>query len=227
MRTRKKPWARPALEACDFFVENPQNYIGKWHSIFPNQSEIWLELGCGKGGFISKIASSHPDINFIGIDIKDEMLILAKEKIEKEYSISNLDTKNIKIMAFEIMIIHKIMNECDSVNKIFINFCNPWYKNTHRARRLTHPNQLRQYKTFLSLGGEIWFKTDNLQLFKDSIKYFEQSGFSINYLTYDLHSSDFDENIETEHEKMYSKEGHKIMFLIAKHIDSSGAFHIQ
>lgn len=216
MRVRKNPLARPALEACDFFVVSPIQNIGKWHEVFCNSREIWLELGCGKGGFISKLASSNPDINFIAVDIKDEMLFLAKEKIEKEYSLVNADTRNIRLMAHEIMLIHKMLNKNDVINRIFINFCNPWHKNTHRARRLTHPNQLNQYKAFLSSNGQIWFKTDDTILFQDSIRYFEQCDFHINFLTEDLHSSGFDKNIETEHERMYLEQGNKIKFLIAE-----------
>jgi len=216
MRIRKKTWARPTLEACEFFVTNPTDYIGKWQNVFSNKQEIWLELGCGKGGFISKLASSNPDKNFIAVDIKDEVLILAKEKIEKEYASYNLSTSNIRLMAHEIMLIHKMLNKNDVVNRIFINFCNPWHKNTHRARRLTHPNQLEQYKEFLAPHGKIWFKTDDDILFNASVKYFEQCNFKISFITQDLHSSDFDENIETEHEKMYSEQGHKIKFLIAQ-----------
>ncbi len=215
MRLRKKAWARPVLESCDFFVANPTDYLGRWNSIFGNSKEICLELGCGKGGFISKLASSTPDKNFIAIDIKDEVLLLAKENIEKEYLAINASTSNIKLMSHEIMIIHKMLNHDDSIKRIYINFCNPWYKNSHNAKRLTHPNQLNQYKSFLAPNGDIWFKTDNELLFDASIKYFEESGFSIGFITKDLHKSGFDRNIVTEHEKMYIKEGLKIKFLIA------------
>lgn len=216
MRLRKKTWARPTLETCDFFVAKPTEYSGKWSSAFGNSKEICLELGCGKGGFISKLASSTPDKNFIAVDIKDEVLIYAKEKIEKEYLAINASTSNIKLTSHEIMIIHKMLNLDDSIKRIYINFCNPWYKHRHRARRLTHPNQLNQYKSFIAPNGEIWFKTDNEMLFDASIGYFEESGFSIEFLTRDLHASGFDKNIVTEHEKMYVEEGLKIKFLIAR-----------
>lgn len=216
MRLRKQAWARPALEACAFFIKTPTDYIGKWHTVFEKDQETWLELGCGKGGFISKLASANPDKNFIAIDIKDEVLVRAKEKIENEYAKANANTGNIVIMAHEIMIIYKMMNGEDVVNRIYINFCNPWSRNTFKKRRLTHPRQLEQYKVFLAPGGQIWFKTDDLPLFRDSIEYFEQCGFNIVYLTYDLHGSDFEQNIETEHEKMFSSQGMKINFLIAE-----------
>lgn len=216
MRLRKKAWARPTLEACSFFVKTPVDYIGKWHNVFEKDQEIWLELGCGKGGFISKLASVNPDKNFIAIDIKDEVLVLAKKKIEIEYAKANVNTCNIKLMSHEIMLIHKTMNEDDVVNRIFINFCNPWSRNTLKKRRLIHPVQLKQYNTFLAPGGQIWFKTDDLPLFTDSIRYFEECGFKVVYLTNDLHSSGFGQNIETEHEKLFCSQGIKINFLIAE-----------
>ncbi|HPU41498.1 MAG TPA: tRNA (guanosine(46)-N7)-methyltransferase TrmB [Acetivibrio clariflavus] len=216
MRLRKKPWARPELEACEFFVRNPKEYKGKWQSVFGNSNEIWLELGCGKGGFISKLASSNPDKNFIAIDIKDEVLVLAKRKIEDEYAQTNLNPSNIRLMAHEIMLIHQILDHNDVINRIFINFCNPWPKNSHVARRLTHPNQLNQYKVFLAPHGQIWFKTDNDILFNASVKYFQQCDFKITFITEDLHASNFEQNIVTEHEQMFTEQGLKIKFLIAE-----------
>ena len=102
------------------------------------------------------------------------------------------------------------------MERIYINFCNPWsQKAKHRKRRLTHPRQLEQYKTFLAPGGEIWFKTDDDSLFADSVHYFEECGFSIRYQTLDLHHSGFEGNIPTEHEAMFSEQGIPIKFLIA------------
>lgn len=217
MRIRKKVWARPSLEASGFFVKTPTDNMGKWRTIFEKPQEIHLELGCGKGGFISKLASSHLDINFIAVDVKDEVLALAKEKIQKEYASINENINNVKLVSHEIMLINKILNVGDSISRIYINFCNPWYKNSHRTRRLTHPNQLNQYKSFLAQDSEIWFKTDDMPLFFDSIRYFEKCGFQISFLTEDLHSCGFDENIKTEHEEFYSEQGHKIKFLITKY----------
>jgi len=171
---------------------------------------------CGKGGFISKLASTNPDKNFIAVDIKDEVLALAMKKIENEYALIGAETKNIRLMAHEIMLIHRMLDENDQIGRIFINFCNPWPKNRHKARRLTHPNQLNQYRTFLAPNGQIWFKTDDTMLFQDSIKYFEQCNFNIVYLTEDLHASGFEGNIETEHERMFLEQGCKIKFLIAE-----------
>jgi tRNA (guanine-N7-)-methyltransferase len=218
MRLRIKPWARNELHECSFYIKNPVDNLGKWHSVFKKQQELWLELGCGKGGFISQLASVNPDKNFMAIDIKDAVLGLAKRKIEEAYTLAGTPTENIFLMSHEIMIINRMLNENDLVHRIFINFCNPWSRFSHHRRRLTYPTQLKQYLQFLAPNGQIRFKTDDEPLFKDSVRYFEKSGFKIIYMTEDLHASGFSENVETEHERMYSSEGHKIKFLIAEKI---------
>ncbi|MBE6088071.1 MAG: tRNA (guanosine(46)-N7)-methyltransferase TrmB [Clostridium beijerinckii] len=215
MRMRKKPWARPELEGCDFFVINPKEYKGKWKEFFGNDKPIYLELGCGKGTFMAVHASENPDINYIAIDIKDEVLGLAKRNIEKAYEEKNRKTDNVKLMAQEIGLISEILSEEDVVSRIYINFCNPWPKEKHKKRRLTHMRQLEQYKTFLKNEGEIYFKTDDDELFEESLEYFNEAGFRIKYITYDLHNSDVEGNVQTEHEKMFSEQGIKIKFLIA------------
>lgn len=215
MRMRKKPWARPELEASDFFVVNPKDYKGKWKEFFGNEKTIYLELGCGKGTFIAVHGSGNPEINYIAVDIKDEVLGLAKRNIERAYKEKNRSTDNIKLMAHEIGIINEMLNEDDVVSRIYINFCNPWPKKKHKKRRLTHINQLNQYKVFLKDEGEIYFKTDDDELFEESLEYFKEAGLKIKYITYDLHKSEFEGNVETEHEKMFTEQGIKTKFLIA------------
>ena len=111
MRMRKKPWARPELEASEFFVIDPKKYKGKWKEFFGNDKPIYLELGCGKGTFIAVHGSENPDINYIAVDIKDEVLGLAKRNIEKAYKEKNQLLNNIKLMAHEIGIINEMLNE--------------------------------------------------------------------------------------------------------------------
>jgi len=153
----------------------------------------------------------HPEINYMAVDIKSEMLAVAKRNIENEYF------DNILIMSQEIMLIQNMMNEKDAVDRIYINFCNPWPKRTHNKRRLTHTNQLEKYKIFLKPDGEIYFKTDDDELFESSLNYFKEAGFKIVKKTYDLHEEPkFWDNIETEHEIIFSNEGIKIKALIAK-----------
>jgi tRNA (guanine-N7-)-methyltransferase len=213
MRIRCKPWAKPELEACEFCINEPESLKGRWDSVFTKKSPLYLELGCGKGGFISQVASANPDVNFIAVDIKNEMLVLAKRKIEEAYKEKNFKTENIKIFIKNIEQINDVFGDGDKIDRIYINFCNPWPKSKHKKRRLTHFRQLEKYKDFLN--GELWFKTDDDELFNESFEYFEQSGFSIKYKTYDLHISDFKENTVTEHERMFMESGKKIKFLIA------------
>ena len=215
MRLRKKPWARPELEACNFFITNPSENKGKWKQSFVNDNPIYLVLGCGKGTFIAVHGSENEDINYIAIDIKDEVLVLAKRNIEKAYEDKNKEINNLKLMAQEIALINDIFSEEDVVDRIYINFCNPWPKERHKKRRLTHTRQLENYKNFLAEDGEIYFKTDDDELFDESIEYFKEAGFNIEYITYDLHKSDFVGNVRTEHENMFSEQGIKIKFLIA------------
>ncbi|OPJ63106.1 tRNA (guanosine(46)-N7)-methyltransferase TrmB [Clostridium chromiireducens] len=215
MRMRKKPWARPELEGCNFFVVNPKEYKGKWKELFGNTKPIYLELGCGKGTFMAVHSSQNSDNNYIAIDIKDEVLGLAKRNIEKAYEEQNRSVDNVKLMAQEIGLISEILGEEDVISRIYINFCNPWPKEKHKKRRLTHTRQLEQYKIFLKSDGEIYFKTDDDELFEESLEYFKEAGFKITYITYDLHKSDFKGNVETEHERMFTKQGIKTKFLIA------------
>ena len=198
MRIRYKKWARPELEACPFYIDNPEENKGKWHSIFRNKGLLYIELGCGKGAFISKLAVSNPEINFIGVDLVDAMLGLSKRNIEKVYKEAKKDTDNVIITRHDIERISLFMSKEDVVDRIYINFCNPWPKPKHRKKRLTHTKQLKLYREFLRNGGDIYFKTDDDGLFTDSLKYFEEAGFDIINKTYDLHNQNiFEDNIET------------------------------
>ncbi len=213
MRIRCKPWARPELESSTFFIAEPAKNRGHWDNVFGNGKPIYLELGCGKGGFASQAVLHWQDVNFIAVDIKNEMLVLAKRKIEQALAGAGLTDEQVRVMIFNISNIQEAFGEEDKVDRIFINFCNPWPKSKHKKRRLTHTRQLLQYKAFLK--GELWFKTDDDELYEESLEYFEEAGFEITYLTRDLHRSDFTENLVTEHEQMFTEEGKNIKFLIA------------
>ena len=145
------------------------------------------------------------------------MLGLAKRKVEETYQEQNKEPDNVILTRFDIERIMLILGKQDNIKRIYINFCNPWPKGKHRKKRLTHTRQLEKYKTFLAEGGEIYFKTDDDELFEGSLGYFEESGFTIVKKTYDLHVEPiWENNIETEHEKMFSEQGIKIKALIAK-----------
>lgn len=217
MRIRYKKWARPELEASSFYIDNPEEMKGKWKSYFGNNHPIHLELGCGKGQFISELASENLDINYIAIDLVDAMLGLAKRNVEAKYKEKNIEPENIVLTRFDIERILLILEEQDQIERIYINFCNPWPKGKHRKKRLTHTRQLEKYGVFLKENGEIYFKTDDDDLFNSSLLYLEEAGFEVLKKTYDLHSEPiFEKNIETEHEKMFSEQGIKIKALIAR-----------
>ena len=163
------------------------------------------------------MAVNNPNINYLAIDIKSEVLGLAKRNVEKEYLEAKREIDNVLLTAYEIELIQNILNETDTVERIYINFCNPWPKARHNKKRLTHPKQLEKYKIFLKPEGEIYFKTDDIHLFEASIKYFEESGFKIISKTNDLQNEPiWENNIETEHEKMFQEQGITTKALIAK-----------
>lgn len=142
---------------------------------------------------------------------------LAKRNVEKEYLDVRREIDNVLLTAYEIQIIQNILNKKDKVDRIYINFCNPWPKPRHNKKRLTYPTQIEKYKIFLKKDGEIYFKTDDENLFNASVKYFEQEGFEIISRTYDLHKEPiWEDNIETEHEKMFEEQGITTKALIAK-----------
>lgn len=212
MRLRKKWWARPELEASPLFksVDEAKELKGKWSQEFDNNNDIYLELGCGRGGFTAKTAQKYADKNIIAIDLKDEILVMALRNI------TEAEIENARIIAMNIGGISEIFDE-NEISRIYINFCNPWPKDRHKKRRLTHTRFLTQYKTFIRKGTEIHFKTDDLELFEESFEYFEGSGFQIIYKTYDLHNSEYrKENIMTEYESKFKELGIKSKFLIAK-----------
>lgn len=209
MRLRKKWWARPELESSKLFIKEPRELKGKWKAEFSNNNPIHLELGCGKGGFAAQNSLKFPSINHIAVDLKDEVLVDALRKIQE------VEVTNARTVALNITYIAELF-EKDEIDKIYINFCNPWPKDRHNKRRLTHTRFLTEYKKFLKVGSEIWFKTDDTDLFNASLEYFKTCNFSLDFVTYDLHKSDFKGNIMTEYETKFTGLGMKTMFLIAK-----------
>ena len=216
MRIRKKPYAKTELENSNFYIKKPEENKGKWNQIFAKKQPFYLELGCGKGVFTAEFAVQNTNINILAIDLISEMLLLTKQNIEEKYLTQKID--NILITSYNIEQILNIIDNNDKIDRIYINLCNPWPKAGHKKRRLTHTRQLEKYKTFLISNGEIHFKTDDSNLFNESIKYFEESGFEIEYKTFDLYSENIINNITTEHEIMFVQKGIKIKKLIAKKI---------
>ena len=217
MRIRFKPWARPELEASKFYIDNPQDYKDKWKTLYKNELPFHVELGCGKGSFISKLAVKNENINYLAIDLVDAMLGLAKRNVEQIYNDENKEIDNVYLTRFDIERIFEILGKEDKIERIYINFCNPWPRGKHHKKRLTHTRQLEKYKQFLKEKGEIYFKTDDDELFEDTLRYLKDSGFEIIKFTNNLANEvDFWDNVVTEHEKMFSEQGITIKALIAR-----------
>lgn len=210
MRIRNKPWAKEELLASDFYVQKPEDYKGRWKEFFNNENDhIYLELGCGKGFFVKKAAKQNQNINYIAIDLIDAILGMANRNIIEEFE--NKEVLNLALTRYDVEEINNILDQSDNIERIYINFCNPWPKPRHKKRRLTHTRQLEKYKQFLAPKGEIYFKTDDDELFRESLEYFKEAGFEVVKTTENLNEEpDFWENIETEHEIKFKNEGIKI-----------------
>lgn len=210
MRIRNKPWAKDELLASDFYVQKPEDYKGRWKEFFNNENEhIYLELGCGKGFFVKKAAKRNQNINYIAIDLIDAILGMANRNIIEEFE--NKEVLNLALTRYDVEEINNILDQSDNIERIYINFCNPWPKPRHKKRRLTHTRQLEKYKQFLAPKGEIYFKTDDDELFRESLEYFKEAGFEAVKTTENLNEEPkFWENIETEHEIKFKNEGIKI-----------------
>lgn len=205
MRLRKKWWAKPELEKDPKVIFTPSEFKGRWQELFGNNQPIHLELGCGRGRFITELARENPEINYLALDVHHELLVKVLRKANEN------TLNNVRIIPMNIENIEEVF-ALDEIELIYINFCNPWPSNRHHRRRLTHPNFLRRYQTFLKKGSEIWFKTDDDLLFTDSLAYFQAAGFTELYRTYDLGQSDFQGNIQTEYEEKFSNQGIRIKF---------------
>ena len=212
---RRKKWALPELTACPWAITGDcDRFRGQWRSLFPREAPLHLELGCGKGVSTCEMAFAERNVNFVAIDVNADVLGVARRNVAARYGEERVD--NIILAVKECAYIEKTFAPEDRVERIYISFCNPWcQRDRHKKRRLTHPRQLMQYRTFLVDGGEIRFKTDDDELFSDSLEYLAACGFDIRYITYDLHASGFSPNYVSEHEMMFTAQGVKTKFLIA------------
>ena len=215
MRIRHKPWARPEIAASPVCADNPRTLRGKWRAQFARPEQpFYVELGCGKGGWVSQAGVLHPDRNYLALDIKSEMLGLANRKVMQACAEAGREPDNVRLAIINIEKISEVLSPEDAPDRIYINFCNPWPKEGHKKRRLTHPRQLVQYAAVLR--GELHFKTDDRDLFTESLEYFAHAGWEVLYKTFDLHADEPADNIRTEHENMFTEMGKPIHFLIAK-----------
>lgn len=217
MRLRNRPWAKPELESCEFYIQDSFEHAGHWKEIFGNNNPIWLELGCGKGLFLSGYAPYHQELNFIGADIKSLMLAYARRNIQESYDCISIPVSNCKLLSLDVERIRYAFSPEDSIDRIIINFPNPWPKEPHKKRRLTHTKQLLQYKNIMSDSAEIHFKTDSDMLYEESIPYFAEAGLVILEQEDDYYSNhQMDPMVLTEHEKKFIDSGMPIHYIKAK-----------
>ena len=208
MRLRRKPWVDEAIHAFDAFViskgqELGEEKKGRWHEIFRREAPLYVELGTGKGDFISQMAERHPEVDFIGIEAQQDVLYMAAKKVEEK------GLGNVRLLVFDINHIGDIFGPGE-VDRFYINFCDPWPKKRHAKRRLTHVSFLEKYRELLSQGGELHFKTDNRPLFDFSLEQFEEAGLAVRDVSYDLHAENRPDNIMTEYERKFSGFGERI-----------------
>ncbi|MEE0685223.1 MAG: tRNA (guanosine(46)-N7)-methyltransferase TrmB [Lachnospiraceae bacterium] len=209
MRLRNVKGSREAIVASEFTINEPESHKGNWTEVFDNNKPIHIEVGMGKGRFITDLAKANPDINYIGIEKYSSVLIRALEK-RQEVELDNL--LFIRMDAEDI---------CDvfapeEVAKIYLNFSDPWPKDRHAKRRLTSKEFFNRYNNILKADGVVEFKTDNRPLFDFSLEQVPEAGWNLVAHTFDLHNSPMNEgNIMTEYEEKFSSMGNPIHKLIA------------
>ena len=210
MRLRKVKGAKEAILESPFVIHDATIKKGHWQETFGNSNPIHIEIGMGKGRFLTALAKQNPNINYIGIERYDSVLVRALEKREQEEEISNLfylceDAKNIT----EIF-------ETGEIARIYLNFSDPWPKDRHAKRRLTSTEFFARYDQILAKEGEVMFKTDNRILFDFSLEQVREAGWNLKDVTFDLHHSEYEKgNIMTEYEEKFSSLGNPIFRLVA------------
>ena len=216
MRLRHKKGAEDDILKSKFCLQNNCNTKISQEEIFNNTNPLHLELGMGKGQFVIKMAEKSSNINFIGIEKSATIVLKAIDRLKKDLDVE-IPPSNLRFLCIDIDNIENFFEE-NSIDKIYLNFSDPWPKKRHESRRLTHLFFLNKYEKILKNGAMVEFKTDNVELFDFSIEEINKSNFKIISKTYDLHSDQIlnKDNIMTEYEEKFSSKGNKICKLTAK-----------
>ena len=212
MRLRNIPGSRETIAESQYVIHEEETRAGSWHEIFENDHPIYIEIGMGKGQFLMELARRNPDINYVGIEKYSSVLIRALEKMEEE----EMPLPNICFIRMDAEDIVKVFAKHE-VDRIYLNFSDPWPKERSAGRRLTSPQFLKLYDRILKADGCIEFKTDNRGLFDYSVETIPANGWKIDAITYDLHNDDKMNagNVMTEYEEKFSSKGNPIYKLIA------------
>ena len=208
MRLRNIPRADDTLQAHFTVIKNPKEFRGNWTSVFGNDRPIRIEIGMGKGRFLLNMAKTYPNINFIGIERYSSVLLRAVEKFDtEEFS----DLPNIRFVCMDARELPEVFAESE-VDRIYLNFSDPWPKDRHAKRRLESRQFLARYDQILKKDGTIEFKTDNRALFDFALEEVEAAGWTLNEKTFDLHADARlnEGNVMTEYEERFSAQGNPI-----------------
>lgn len=213
MRLRNIPGSKEVIAASSYVVGIPEKQKGKWREVFQNQNPIQIEVGMGKGRFIMDMAKSHPEINYIGIEMYDSVLLRAVQKREQLEE----DLPNLYFIRMDARNLPEVF-EKGEVDRIYLNFSDPWPKERHAKRRLTSRQFLERYEQILAEDGQVEFKTDNKGLFEFSLEEVKEAGWKLLAHTYDLHHEEemMAGNIMTEYEEKFSSAGNPIHKMIIK-----------
>ena len=215
MRVRNRPGAAEMLAAHpNFVISDPTLWKGKWNELFENDHPIHIEIGMGKGQFITGMAKAHPEINYIGVEMQVSVVSIALDKLIEQ------PLPNLKLLHVDGSALTEYFADCE-VDQIYLNFSDPWPKKRHEKRRLTYKTFLAVDEQILRPNGEIHFKTDNQGLFEYSLASFSQYGMILKQVWLDLHQSQFEGNIMTEYEEKFSSKGQRIYRVEAQFQDKT------
>ena len=205
MRLKNVPGARDVIAGSPLVIHEPERQKGNWQQVFGNKQPIHIEIGMGKGRFICEMAKTHPDINYIGIEKYSSVLLRAIQKMEEE------PLPNLLFIRMDAENIDEVF-DLDEVDRIYLNFSDPWPKDRHAKRRLPSKEFLARYDRFLKKDGVLEFKTDNRGLFDFAVEELPQAGWKLVKITYDLHHDEemMQGNVMTEYEEKFSSMGNPI-----------------
>ena len=215
MRVRNRPGAAEMLAAHpNFVISDPTLWKGKWNELFGNDHPIHIEIGMGKGQFITGMAKAHPEINYIGVEMQVSVVSIALDKLIEQ------PLPNLKLLHVDGSALTEYFADSE-VDQIYLNFSDPWPKKRHEKRRLTYKTFLAVDEQILRPNGEIHFKTDNQGLFEYSLASFSQYGMILKQVWLDLHQSQFEGNIMTEYEEKFSSKGQRMYRVEARFQDKA------
>ena len=211
MRLRNVKYAKELLESYpNTVIQNPKKWAGKWKDIFENDNPIELEIGCGKGKFIYEKAQNNKELNFIGVEKFDSVIVRALEKVMIE------PLENLRLLRFDALEISDVFKD-NEIQNIYLNFSDPWPKKRQAKRRLTSPNFLNNYLKILKPSGRIYLKTDNYGLFEYSMMMLnENDNFVIEEIMLDMYKNLPEDNVQTEFEIRFRELDKPIFYIKAR-----------